>query len=1029
MEKVNSASGYNLLNNGAGVTQARWDMNTEGTSFAQEEKLYASNALKITGKLQENRNISQTVRINHKIKQQSYMLSGWAKAESIPDIAEDNSDGENRFFGLHAKFLYADGSYETEYIPFNADVSTWQYISGVVTPTQTGKVLSAIIVGCDYTFNANTAYFDGISLVEEEASLYDYDSKGNLISAIDGDGKSVYDYDDKGNIISVTDEDGNKTNFKYDESGNLEGISANEFSVKEDDEGTEQKNIIEGKDGTKSTSSIKYTADGNYISSETDAAGAVTSYQYDDKTDLLKTTVDSNKNTTSYTYNSGNSQLSKAALKDKNGEELVSLNYTYSNGIMSSLKRSGYREDKAIQQEYSFGYNKWKQVTSISAGKYKLAGYEYAGKNGSLTQLTYGNGVKETYKYDTLGQLASISYDGTITYKYTYTTDGNIETVTDVPNDCTYTYKYDKNGDVIEYVKKKAGVTEIYSQSWESTDGLTSGNKISFDGKSYDTSITKDSQTSNVLTEKNILGNKQSFTYDSLGQKLSKKNNVYKLDYSYESIDTDNAKDNATGRIQQISYGKINNSFSDFSLKYEYDTLGRIVKVSDTKGNILAQYSYDAQGQLLMEKLPQQNKRYEYTYDTVGNIQEAKTYTLTGTTATATKKYTYGDASWNDLLTAYDGKEITYDGAGNPLAYNNGTAWKFTWEKGRELSSASADGKNITFTYDVDGIRDSKTINGVKHEYVTLDGLIYQEKWGNNTLTFSYDNNDKPYAVKYNNTTYYYVLNQQGDVIRIVDENGTTKAEYTYDAWGNVIASTGTDSGIGAVNPLLYRGYYYDSELGMYYLRSRYYDPGVRRFINADSVDYLGENKTELSYNLFAYCENDAVNLVDSDGTFAIEISMAVGAFLITGLSYMGYLLMKKLVKSFVSLANSFIRICGIVIKKALKELEKDIAKSLDKAKKRVKTKRTERHHIIPRKAKATAVAREIWTEKVELSINNSRNLVDINYNLHRVVHTKVYYDSIETIIKAAYKKSSVKGVLNAVSVLKGFLKTVSSKL
>lgn len=82
-----------------------------------------------------------------------------------------------------------------------------------------------------------------------------------------------------------------------------------------------------------------------------------------------------------------------------------------------------------------------------------------------------------------------------------------------------------------------------------------------------------------------------------------------------------------------------------------------------------------------------------------------------------------------------------------------------------------------------------------------------------------------------------------------------------------------------------------------------------------------------------------AVNMVDSDGTFAIEISMAVGAFLITGLSYMGYLLMKKLVKSFVSLANSFIRICGIVIKKALKELEEDIAKSLDKAKKGLKLK------------------------------------------------------------------------------------------
>lgn len=138
---------------------------------------------------------------------------------------------------------------------------------------------------------------------------------------------------------------------------------------------------------------------------------------------------------------------------------------------------------------------------------------------------------------------------------------------------------------------------------------------------------------------------------------------------------------------------------------------------------------------------------------------------------------------------------------------------------------------------------------------------------------------------------------------------------------------------------------------------------------------------------------------------------------------------MRKLVKSFVSLANSFIRICGITIKNALKELEKDIAKSLDKAKKRVKTKKTERHHIIHRKADATSVAREIWTKKVRLSINNSRNLVDINYNLHKVMHSKVYYGSIETIIKEAFKKRGVKGVLNVVSALKGFLKTVSSKL
>jgi RHS repeat-associated protein len=124
----------------------------------------------------------------------------------------------------------------------------------------------------------------------------------------------------------------------------------------------------------------------------------------------------------------------------------------------------------------------------------------------------------------------------------------------------------------------------------------------------------------------------------------------------------------------------------------------------------------------------------------------------------------------------------------------------------------------------------------VKHTYVTLDGAVFQETWGSNTLIFGYDENGQPFSVTYNGATYYYVLNQQGDVIRIVNSAGATKCSYTYDAWGNVIASTGTASGIGAVNPLLYRGYYYDAELGMYYLQSRYYDPAVKRFVNADSM-------------------------------------------------------------------------------------------------------------------------------------------------------------------------------------------------
>ena len=122
--------------------------------------------------------------------------------------------------------------------------------------------------------------------------------------------------------------------------------------------------------------------------------------------------------------------------------------------------------------------------------------------------------------------------------------------------------------------------------------------------------------------------------------------------------------------------------------------------------------------------------------------------------------------------------------------------------------------------------------------------------------------NNHPLAMKYNNTLYYYVLNAQGDVVRIVDGSRSTVASYIYDPWGKIISSSGT---LADINPLRYRGYYYDSETGFYYLQSRYYDPEIGRFINADS--YASTDATGLlSTNMFAYCENDPVNRSDPSG-------------------------------------------------------------------------------------------------------------------------------------------------------------------
>ena len=130
----------------------------------------------------------------------------------------------------------------------------------------------------------------------------------------------------------------------------------------------------------------------------------------------------------------------------------------------------------------------------------------------------------------------------------------------------------------------------------------------------------------------------------------------------------------------------------------------------------------------------------------------------------------------------------------------------------------------------------------VTHEYLTLNGKVARETIRtNNTLTavldFVYDESGKPFALKYSTDgatfdTYYYVLNLQGDVVKLIQANGHVVAHYTYDAWGNVSSS----GRLAEINPLRYRGYYYDNETGFYYLQSRYYDPANRRFINADGL-------------------------------------------------------------------------------------------------------------------------------------------------------------------------------------------------
>ena len=144
-------------------------------------------------------------------------------------------------------------------------------------------------------------------------------------------------------------------------------------------------------------------------------------------------------------------------------------------------------------------------------------------------------------------------------------------------------------------------------------------------------------------------------------------------------------------------------------------------------------------------------------------------------------------------------------------------------------------------------------------------------------MDFIYDNNGKPYAFYYDGTLYYYITNLQGDVIRIIDTAGATICTYTYDAWGNIIAQGGGE--LASANPIRYRGYYYDGETGLYYLGSRYYDPQVRRFINADGAAFATFNTYSnglTDKNYFAYCDNNPTSRSDDGGEFWSELLTGV---------------------------------------------------------------------------------------------------------------------------------------------------------
>ena len=458
------------------------------------------------------------------------------------------------------------------------------------------------------------------------------------------------------------------------------------------------------------------------------------------------------------------------------------------------------------------------------------------------------------YSYDKFDRTTKEQYNN-VTYEYAYDASGQLAQQSSTAGE-EYNYEYDSLGRLIRSNEYNDGEFEqrtehIYDtsnrltkQSWYNAGGVTT--------MSYAYSTTTGLLTS---LNANLVGTSipVAYTYQGANQLRSKAiGSVMTKAYNFG---TSSGYRTALPNFVNYRDPDGNLIYGDYCV---YDGNGRIVSIADSgnTSSVRATYGYDEQGQLTSAAVG--GTRYAYTYDTAGNL-------ITKTDGGTSHSYTYGNGAWRDLLTAYDGKSITYSG-GNPTKYYNGST--FTWTQGRKLATAKVGNTNISYTYDMAGVRSSKTVGSTTYKYTTLSGLVTRQTGGNATIDFVYDESNQPLAMKYNGKVYYYVLNAQGDVVRIVDGSRNVVASYSYDPWGKLLSSSGT---LANVNPLRYRGYYYDSETGFYYLQSRYYDPEIGRFINADS--YASTDATGLlSTNMFAYCENNPVMRVDPTGELFWDI-------------------------------------------------------------------------------------------------------------------------------------------------------------
>lgn len=862
IERGNGPGSYNLMensnfvyetdapeigsNSADGLPALYWTgVNLQSKDGVKADGTY--NCFVINGVPNQTKSMYQTRTIK-KEAGQTLILGG--KAAAYASNSDDSNPDDDENFGITIE-LFDAGNIKRQTIKLNFSKSIDREIQTKATAVKLGFDCYSIKYTFKYSNQIGRAYFYGAFIYADNyGDIYSYNDNGILTKASNG-----YDYTEdyviSNNIVSgITRTIGGETKTiaenTYDANHNITEI--------ENDEGADitysygsngqvlSKTYTTGL-GSTSTETYTYIQNGNYVKTHTDADGITTTYTYDSSDQavkgLLMSVTKSSGESLSFTYDPNTDELISVNVPG-GGNQNTDVEITYTDGKISNICHNS--------TDYSFTY----QTNSDVINK------AYIGSQLLFTNSVYKNRIESRY-YESLGLTNYFprNLDGNPRGENWGPSDSKCGFVYDksdrvcLINDVQY-YPYERNRFFIDYAlydKPSHVIGSDKTQSLYEYDMAGNVSHFTF-LKDNDTiyegryRLNEKALPESVFVSGALTVNMQ-YLYDDFYRVTSNSCGPIINSYSYpQGSDVNNAD------IKPIQYSVSNYVGSPYhQYTLQYDTRQNITSV--TEGSSTSSFTYNSLDQLQSEVIG--NDTYSYAYDAGGNI------TSVSKNGVVQKTFTYGNSQWKDQITKIGNQNVTYNSIGNITGYGNKS---YGWTRAHLLSSFSVSNNSSFYIYNIGGKRIKKTVGGIDTDYIYSGDLLMRQITGSDIIDFSYDYYGKPIGFNYNGNKYFYIYDCLGNVVNVVDPTGTIQATYSYDAWGNILSSSGA---VADINPIRYKGYYYDTESGLYFIKTRYYNPELRRFISPDTEFIAGDNLF-LGLNMYSYCYSNPLKYIDNDG-------------------------------------------------------------------------------------------------------------------------------------------------------------------